>query len=62
MIAALKKAAPRKIDDILKTAIGCTVTVKEHQRLSRFDVEYGWRRYRKAGIKVVDTKTDKRKI
>jgi hypothetical protein len=62
MIAALEKAAPRKVDDILKTAIGCTVTIREHTRLAEFDVQYGWSRYRKAGIKVIDTKTGKRKI
>ena len=62
MIAALKKAAPDNVDDILKTAIACTVTIKEHTRLSKFEVDYGWRRYRKAGIKVIDTQTGKRKI
>ena len=62
MIALLKNAAPRKVNGILKMAISCTVTSKEHARLSGFDAEYGWRRYRKAGIVVIDTKTGKRKI
>jgi hypothetical protein len=62
MIAALKKAAPRKIDYILQTAIGCTVTIKEHKRLTKFELEYGWKRYRKAGIKVFDLETHARKI
>jgi len=61
MIAALEKAAPRKVDKILRTAIGCTVTKKEHRRLSKFDKKYdSWKRYQKAGIKVIDTQTNKR--
>lgn len=58
MIAALEKAEPHEVDDILKNAIGCTVTAEEHSRLSQFDEEYGWARYRKAGITVIDTQTD----
>ena len=54
MIAALEKAAPHEVDDILKDAIGCTVTVEEHTRLSKFDEEYGWERNRKAGIMVIN--------
>lgn len=62
MIAALEKAAPHEVDDILKKAIGCTVTVEEHTRLSKFEKEYGWERYRKAGIVVIDTQTGERVI
>ena len=63
MIAALKKAAPGKVADILKRAIGCTVTKKEHARLSKFDKECdGWDRYKKAGVRVIDTQTSKRVI
>jgi hypothetical protein len=62
MIAALEKAAPHEVDDILKDAIGCTVTVEEHTRLSKFDEEYGWERYRKAGIIVIDTRPGERVI
>jgi hypothetical protein len=63
MIAALEKATARKVDVILKRAFGCTVTSTEHARLSKFDKEYdGWARYRKAGITVIDTQTDKRQI
>src|SRR5712672_2478450 len=57
MIELLEKAAPHEVDDILKDAIGCTVTVEEHARLSKFDDEYGWGRYRKARITVIDTQT-----
>jgi hypothetical protein len=60
MIAALEKATPHEVDGILKIAIGCTVTIEEHTRLSKFDKEYGWKRYRKAGIVVYDTLTRKR--
>jgi hypothetical protein len=62
MIAALEKAAPHEVDDILKDAIGCTVTIEEHIRLSNFDEEYGWERYRKAGIVVIDTQTGERVV
>jgi len=62
MIAALEKATPDEVDDILKTAVGCTVTKEEHDRLSKFDEEYGWERYRKAGITVIDTRTGERVI
>lgn len=62
MIAALEKAAPQEIDAILEKAVGCTVTIEEHTRLSRFDEEYGWERYRKAEIVVFDTQTGERLI
>ncbi len=57
MIADLEQAAPHEVDKILESAIGCTVTVEEHTRLSEIDKEYGWERYRKAGIVVIDTQT-----
>lgn len=60
MITELLKAAPQEIDDILKKAIGCTVTAKEHNRLS--NKQEGWKRYRKAGVVVIDTQTGKRVI
>ncbi len=61
MIAKLMKARGRKVDVILRKAFGCTVTSKEHTRLSKFDKKYdGWERYRKARIKVIDTQTDMR--
>jgi len=48
MIAALEKAVPRNADAILKRAFGCTVTKKEHTRISKFDKRYdGWARYAK---------------
>ncbi|MGA1988899.1 MAG: hypothetical protein ABSG72_21705 [Candidatus Sulfotelmatobacter sp.] len=59
MIVALEKAAPQGVGDILNTAVACTVTVEEHARLSQFDDEYGWERYRKAEITVIDTQTGK---
>ena len=61
MIAALEKAASHEVDGILKNAIGCTVTVEEHARLSKFDKAYdGWTRYQKAKVKVINTQTGKR--
>jgi hypothetical protein len=62
MIAALEKAAPHEVDDILEIAIGCTVTIGENTHLSEFDEEYGWERYRKAGVMVIDTQTGERVI
>jgi hypothetical protein len=50
------------VDNILKNAIGCTVTSEEHALFSEFDDEYGWARYRKAGITVIDTQTGERLI
>jgi hypothetical protein len=50
MIAALEKAAPHEVDEVLKSAIGCTVTVEEHTRLSKFDKEYGWSAIEKQGL------------
>ena len=61
MIARLVKAAPQEIDKILRRAIACTVMIKEHHRLSKFDKKYdGWERYQRAGIQVMDTRTNKR--
>lgn len=62
MVADLEKATPQKVDVILKKACGCTVTVKEHGRLSTFAKYDGWARYRKAGIVVIDTQTGKRVV
>jgi hypothetical protein len=55
MIDALIGATPAQIDEILALAIGCTVTREEADRLLQFDSDYGWERYRKAGIEVLDT-------
>ena len=62
MIDELLQAKPEELDGILKNAIGCTVTIEEHSRLVPFDHEYGWNRYRKAGIVVVDTESGERVI
>ena len=62
MIDKLVKARPEEIDGILETAVGCTVTLEEHSRLHRFDEEYGWERYRKAGVTVTNIETGERVI
>ena len=64
MVELLEKAAPDpdKVDDILREAVACTITIEEHKRLSRFNAEYGWERYRKAGVIVIDTQTDERLV
>lgn len=58
MIDDLLKAEPNELDGILKTAVGCTVTKEESDRLTKFDKECdGWERYTNAGIRVIDTTT-----
>ena len=62
MIEALLNAEQDDVDNILSDAIGCTVTIDEHARLNKYDGEYGWERYRKAGLEVFDTATNERKV
>ena len=62
MIKKLERATLEQIDIILADAVGCTVTTEEHKRLSKYDNYYGWERYRKAGIVVIDTQTGERFI
>jgi hypothetical protein len=62
MIEALLNAKPEDVDYILKDAVACVVTVDEHERLKQFDNEYGWERYRKAGIEAFDMVTGERKF
>jgi len=64
MIEALERAYPdsQKVDDILKKAVGCTVTREEHKCLKKFDKQCdGWDRYGKAQIKVINMATGKPK-
>jgi hypothetical protein len=58
MIDALFQAGPEKRQQILKLAIGCTVTAKEHKDLSRYDkVCDGWNRYARAKVLVTNIET-----
>jgi hypothetical protein len=51
MIDALLRAEPNEVSGILKNVIGCTVTLAEHNDLTKYDDEYdGWERYRKASV------------
>ncbi|MDO8558146.1 MAG: hypothetical protein Q7S09_03080 [bacterium] len=43
---------PTRSKYILKNAISCTVTKEEHNKLSAIKNADGWKRYKKAGIKV----------
>ena len=56
-------AGQESIEDIVETAIGCVVTKAEHRILtavSRSEPTLdGWNRYKKAGIKVFDLKTQR---
>lgn len=51
---------PDNIEKVVNDCIGCVVTKKEHERLTKISRENpcleGWQRYDKAGIKVVDRK------
>jgi hypothetical protein len=54
-------AEPDRADAILDQAIGCTVTVEEHLKLTRIGNRTGldgWARYRAAEITVIDPATD----
>ena len=59
MIEALMQAKPEDVDEIIKGAVGCTVTKDEHTRLDRFRHLDGWERYRQARIVVIDMETGK---
>lgn len=52
---------PHRAAEIAATAIGCTVTRKEHEALTKLDKSepgvVGWDRYRRAGIVIIDTVT-----
>jgi hypothetical protein len=46
---------PSDFENILKDAIGCTVTTEEHKNLSALGDELnGWDRYKKARVRVFD--------
>jgi hypothetical protein len=55
----LEAVSPEAVDDILKKAVGCTITKDEHTRLNQFKDLDGWVRYQRAGITVVDAVTGK---
>lgn len=47
--------APSDFENILEDAIGCTVTTKEHKRLSALGDKFtGWDRYKEAKVRVYD--------
>lgn len=50
---------PGRIEEIAINIIGCLVTKQEHNKLSKIKTEYGWDRYKEAGIKVFDRKNQK---
>ena len=56
---------PDCVDEIVEKAVACVVTTAEHVKLSKLDKAEpeidGWKRYKRTGIVVIDTKTDKRK-
>lgn len=48
---------PKDVDKILQQAHGCLVTRQEHALLENYKHLYGWERYSRAGITVVDMRT-----
>jgi hypothetical protein len=50
---------PNDVDRILQQALGCLVTRQEHAFLENYKHLYGWERYSRAGITVVDMRTQK---
>jgi hypothetical protein len=57
MIDTLLQAKSEDVDEILRNAVGCTVTKDEHILLERFKRFDGWERYRQAGLVVIDMET-----
>lgn len=55
----LSAATEAEIDQILSEACGCVVTREEDNLLKPYDDEYGWIRYSKAKIAVMDRETGK---
>jgi hypothetical protein len=55
MVKKLLRARPEMVDEILESAVACTVTKHEHDRLAQFKRLDGWERYSRAGIVVIDT-------
>ena len=43
----LIKSIPDKVDFILQEAVGCLVTIEEHDRLPHDGQTFGWKRYEK---------------
>jgi vacuolar-type H+-ATPase subunit I/STV1 len=48
---------PEEYRDILKNAIGCTVTREEQKQLTKIKGIEGWDRYQKSGIKYFKNKS-----
>ena len=62
MIKALVNAnSELDVSNILLTAVACIVTHDEHKKLSQFDYLYGWERYERAGILVMEMSGNKPK-
>lgn len=57
MIADLIKGGPNSVDEIVSKAVACTITKEEHLILNKYKNLNGWRRYREAGITVIDALT-----
>ena len=50
----LIKSRPEQVDFILQEAVGCLVTIEEHDRLPHDRQSFGWQRYEEASIPWVD--------
>ena len=45
------------MDEIVSKAVACTITREEHLILNKYKNLDGWKRYREAGITVIDALT-----
>lgn len=59
-------ANPDRFEEILSNVVACTVTKEEHRRLTKLSYLHpeleGWKRYRAAGLSVLDLATGEKKI
>ena len=63
MIKRLKSAkSDEDVDQILSSAVGCTVMRDEHLLLHGFEHEEGWDRYRKVNVGVMNIETGQRVV
>jgi len=60
MAEQLLRDVSMDVKKTLENAFGCVVTKKEHDRLADYGHEDGWKRYRMAGIAVVNAEKSDR--
>jgi hypothetical protein len=58
MIEALMRVGETGVEEIIKNAVGCTITKAAHIRLNEFKHLDGWERYNRAGIEIIDMEAE----